>query len=76
VGDVMRMMGSFQRMSEALINFLDHDEGREYVANEGSQHPSVVSGSFHRELEKVQFPEFMGSLHGLAIEYWLENMAM
>jgi hypothetical protein len=72
----MRMMGSFQRMYEALINFLDRDEGREYVANEGSQHPFVVSGSVHRELEKVQFPEFMGSMDDLAVEYWLENMAM
>jgi hypothetical protein len=72
----MGMMGSFQRMSKALINFLDRDEGREYVANEGSKHPSIVSVSVHRELEKVQFPEFMGSMDGLAIEYWLENMAM
>jgi hypothetical protein len=39
VGDVVGMMRSFQRMSEALINHLDRDEGREFVPNEGSQHP-------------------------------------
>jgi hypothetical protein len=58
VGDVMGMMRYFQRMSEALINLLDRDEGRDSVPNEGSQHPPVVSGSVHRELEKVKFPEF------------------
>jgi hypothetical protein len=76
VGDVMGMMRSFQRMSEALINHLDRDEGRESVPNEGSQCPPVVSGSVHRELEKVKFPEFLGSTDGLAVEAWLENMAM
>jgi hypothetical protein len=55
VGDVVGMMRSFQRMSEALINCLDQDEGREYVPNEGSQCPPVVSSSIHRELEKVKF---------------------
>jgi hypothetical protein len=34
------------------------------------------SGSIHRELEKVKFPEFMGATDGLATEAWLENMAM
>jgi hypothetical protein len=46
------------------------------LPNEGSQHPPVVSGSVHRELKKVKFPEFMGSTDGLAAEAWLENMAM
>jgi hypothetical protein len=76
VGDVMGMMRYFQRMLEALINHLDRDEGRGFVPNEGSQHPPVVSGSVHRELKKVKFPEFWGSTDGLAIEAWLENMAM
>jgi hypothetical protein len=38
VGDVVGLMRSFQRMSEALINRLDRDEGRASVPNEGSQH--------------------------------------
>jgi hypothetical protein len=76
VGDVMGMMRYFQRMSEALINHLDRDEGRGSAPNEGSQCPPVVSGSVHRELEKVKFPEFWGSTDGLAVEAWLENMAM
>jgi len=46
VGDVMGTMRSFQRMSEALINLLGHDEGRESVPNGGLQHPPVVSGRF------------------------------
>jgi hypothetical protein len=76
VGDVMGMMRYFQRMSEALINRLDRDEGRESVPNEGSQLPPLVSGSVHRELEKVKFHEFLGSMEGLAAEAWLENMEM
>jgi hypothetical protein len=58
VGDVMGMMRSFQRMSEELINHLDHDKSRESVPNEGLQHPLVVSSSVDRELKKVKFPEF------------------
>jgi hypothetical protein len=58
VGDVVGMMRSFQRMSEALINHLDRDEGRESVPNEGSQCTPVGSSSIHRELEKVKFPSF------------------
>jgi hypothetical protein len=76
VGDVMGMMRSFQRMSEAVINHLDHDEGRGYVPNEGSQCPPIVSGSVHRELKKVKFLKLWGSTDGLAIEAWLENMEM
>jgi hypothetical protein len=76
VGDVMGMMISFQRMFEALINLLDRDEGRYFVPNEGSLHPLLVSVSVQKELEKVKFPEFMGSTDSLAIEAWLENMEM
>jgi hypothetical protein len=42
VGDVVSMMRSFQRMSEALINHLDRDEGRASVPNEGSQCTPLV----------------------------------
>jgi hypothetical protein len=76
VGDVVGMMRSFQRMSEALINRLDQDEGRTSLPNEGSQCTPTSSGSIHRELEKVKFLEFMGATDGLVVEAWLENMAM
>jgi hypothetical protein len=76
MGDVMGMMRYFQRMFEVMINRLDRNEGRESVSNEGSQRPPVVSGSVHRELVKVKFPEFISSTNGLVVEAWLENMAM
>jgi hypothetical protein len=37
---------------------------------------SVGTGSIHRELEKVKFPEFFGAPDGAAAEAWLENMVM
>jgi hypothetical protein len=76
VGDVVGMMRSFQRMSEVLINHLDKDEDKAFVPNEGSQCTPDGSSSIHRELKKVKFPEFWGALDGLAVEAWLENMAM
>jgi hypothetical protein len=50
VGDVVGMMISFQRMSEALINQLDRDEGRTFVPNEVSQCDPAGSCSMHKEL--------------------------
>jgi hypothetical protein len=76
VGDVVGMMRSFQRMSKALINRLDQDEGRVSVPNEGSQCALTGSVSIHREIKKVKFPEFMGATYGLVVEAWLENMVM
>jgi hypothetical protein len=38
VGDVVGLMRSFQRMSEALIIHLDRDEAREPIPPEGPQH--------------------------------------
>jgi hypothetical protein len=70
VGDVVGLMRSFQRMSEALINRLDRDEARALVPNEGSQRAPAGSGSIHRELEKVKFPEFMGATG------WLSHRGM
>jgi hypothetical protein len=64
VGDVVSLTRSFQRMSEALINFLYRDEARAPVPNEGSQHAPAGSGSIHRELEKIKFPDFMGATDG------------
>jgi hypothetical protein len=37
---------------------------------------AAVTGSIHRELEKVKFPECFGAPDGAATEAWLENMAM
>jgi hypothetical protein len=36
----------------------------------------AITGSIHRELEKVKFPKFLGASDGAATEAWLENMAM
>jgi hypothetical protein len=66
VEHVVGMMRSFQRMSEALINHLDRDEGRASMPNEGSQRAPAGSSSIHRELEKVKFPEFWGATDGLS----------
>jgi hypothetical protein len=76
VGDVVGMMRSFQRMSEALINRLDRDEARAPTPAEVLPRAPTVTGSIHRELEKVKFPEFFGAPDGAATEAWLENMAM
>jgi hypothetical protein len=76
VGDVVGLMRSFQRMSEALINHLDRDEARVPVPPEGPQRAPAGTGSIHRELEKVKFPEFLGATDGAATEAWLENMVM
>jgi hypothetical protein len=70
------MMRSFQRMSEALISRLDRDEARAPTPAEVPPRAPAVTGSIHRELEKVKFPEFFGALDGAAAEAWLENMAM
>jgi hypothetical protein len=59
VGDVIGMMRSFQRMSEALISRLDRDEARAPAPPEVLPRAPAVTGSFHRELEKVKFPEFL-----------------
>jgi hypothetical protein len=76
MGDAMGMMRYFQSILEALTNHLDHDEGRYFVPIEASHHPPIVSGSVHRELEKVKFSEFWCSTDGLAAKYWLDNMEM
>jgi hypothetical protein len=59
VGDVIGMMRSFQRMSEALISRLDRDEARAPTPAELLPRASTVTGFIHRELEKVKFPEFL-----------------
>ena len=76
VGNVIGMMRSFQCMSEALISRLDRDEARAPAPVEVPLRTPAVTGSIHRELEKVKFPEFIGAPDDVAIEAWLENMAM
>ena len=75
VADVVGMMRSFQRMSEALISRLDRDEARAPTPTEVSPHTPVVTSNIHRELEKVKFPKFFGASDDAAAEAWLENMA-
>jgi hypothetical protein len=76
VADVVGMMRSFQRMSEALISRLDREEARAPAPAEVPPRAPAVTGSIHRELEKVKFPEFFGAPDGAAAEAWLDNMAM
>jgi hypothetical protein len=76
VADVVVMMRYFQRMSEALISRMDREEARVPTPAEVPPRASVVTGSIHRELEKVKFLEFFGAPDGAAAEAWLENMAM
>ena len=76
VADVVVMMRSFQRMSEALINRMDREEARALAPAEVPPCAPVFTGSIHRELEKVKFPEFFGAPDGAAAEAWLENMAI
>ena len=63
-------------MSKALISRLDREEARELTPVEVPPHAPVDTGSIHRELDKVKFPEFFGAPDGATIEAWLENMAM
>jgi hypothetical protein len=76
VGDVFGKMRYFQRMFEALISRLDKDEARAPVPAEVPPRALAVTGSIHRELEKVKFLEFFGAPDGAAVEAWLENMEM
>ena len=70
------MMRSFQRMSKALISCLDRNDARASTPIEVPPHASNVTGTIHRELKKVKFPEFFGALDGADTEAWLENMVM
>jgi hypothetical protein len=72
----MGMMRSFQCMSEVLISRLDRDEARALTPVEVPPRTPAITGSIHRELEKVKFPEFFGAPDGAAIEALLENMVM
>jgi hypothetical protein len=64
--DVVRLMRSFQRLSEALISCLDRYEARVPEPPNGPPRALVDTGRIHQELEKVKFPEFFGPLDGAA----------
>jgi hypothetical protein len=55
---------------------LDRNEARVSAPPEGPPHALVGTGSIHRELEKVKFPEFFGAPDGAVVKAWLENMVM
>ena len=55
VGDVVRMMRSFQLMFEALMNHFDRDEARALTPTEVPPRALVSTSGVHRELEKVKF---------------------
>jgi hypothetical protein len=57
-------------MFETLIIHLDRYEARNPTPLEGPPHAPVVTGSIHRELEKVKFPEFHGAPYGTVVEAW------
>jgi hypothetical protein len=56
-------------MSEALISHLDRDEARAPTPAEVPPHAPAVTGSIHRELEKVKFPKFFGAPDGAATRH-------
>jgi hypothetical protein len=76
VGDLVGLMRSFQRMYEALISHLDRDEAKAPTPPKGPPCSLVCTGSIHRELNKVKFPEFFGAPEGAASEAWLDSMEM
>jgi hypothetical protein len=76
VGDVVGIMRSFQRMSEALISHLDRDLARVMAPLKGPPCTLVDIGSIHCELEKVKFPDFFGAPDDATVERLLENMEM
>ena len=55
---------------------MDRDEARAPATTEVPPCAPAVTGTIHRELKKVKFPEFFGAPDGAAVEAWLENMAM
>jgi hypothetical protein len=63
-------------MSEAPISHLDRDEARALAPTEVPLHTLAITGSTHREVEKVKFAMFFGAPDDTAAEAWLESMAM
>jgi hypothetical protein len=76
MGDVVGLMRSFQRMSEAMISRLDRDEVRAPTPTDDPLRAPVRTGSMHRELEKLKFPELFGATDDATAKAWLENMAI
>jgi hypothetical protein len=74
VGDMVGMMRSFQRMSEALIHHLDRDEARASTPPEGPPcAPCSVLVEFIENSRSSSFPSYsvpkMCSLQGMVGEY-------
>jgi hypothetical protein len=63
-------------MSEVLISRLDRDEAKVPTPTKVPPCAPVVTGSIHRELEKVKFPKFFGASDDASTEARLENMVM
>jgi hypothetical protein len=63
-------------MSEALISRLDRDEATVPAPAKVLPRALAITGSIHRELEKVKFPEFFDAPDDTAAKAWLENIAM
>jgi len=68
VGDVVGLMRSFHRMSEALISRMDRDEAKALVPPEVLPCALADTGSVHWELKKVKFPKFLGATDSAAAE--------
>jgi hypothetical protein len=76
VGDVVGIMRSFQRMSEALINLPDQDAQKEYVPNDGSQCAPLVVVVYKENSRRRSFLELVGAMDVSVVVAWLDNMAM
>jgi hypothetical protein len=76
VGDVVGLIRSFQCMSEALISRLGRDEARASAPAEVPLRAPTVIGSFHREIEKVNFPSSWVPRKAQPPRHGLEKMAM
>jgi hypothetical protein len=70
VGDVVGLMRSFQRMSEALIGRLDKKEARVLTPPEGPPCAPFDTCRIHCELNKVKFPDFLVAMDCTTDEAW------
>jgi hypothetical protein len=76
VGDVVRMMRSFQCMSEALINRLDRDEARVWHPLRFHCALRLVLVAFTVNLRRSNFLSSLVPRMAQLLEAWLENMVM
>jgi hypothetical protein len=76
VSDVVGLMRSFQRMSEALISHLDRDEAKASTPPKGPSCAPIGTGSIHCKLENIKFSKLFDAPDGVATTAWFENMVM